>query len=94
MTPHTESPDAIAPPGAELQDDARATAQATAQATARAEAREHRRAVDALKQVRASDLEPYTGLGYLSKLFRLIAILLLVLLVAEVGVGMYSEGVE
>lgn len=86
MTPHTESPDASAPPGAEPQDAARAETHA--------EAREHRRAIDALNRVRASDLEPYTGLGYLSKLFRLIAILLLVLLVAEVGVGMYSEGVE
>ncbi|MGZ8379689.1 MAG: hypothetical protein ACXW61_13910 [Gemmatirosa sp.] len=61
---------------------------------ARADGREHRRAADQLRAVRASDLEPYTGLGYLSKLFRLIAILLLVLLVAEVGVGVYSEGVE
>lgn len=54
--------------------------------------REHRRGADALRQVRATDIEPYTGLGYLSKLFRLIAILLLVLLVVEVGTGLYSEG--
>lgn len=61
---------------------------------ARLEARDHRRGgLDPLHQVRASDIEPYTGLGYLSKLFRLIAILLLVLLVAEVGVGVYSEGI-
>ncbi|GLC27648.1 hypothetical protein [Roseisolibacter agri] len=65
-----------------------------ARTDARGEPREHRRAADPLNRVRASDLEPYTGLGYLSKLFRLIAILLLVLLVAEVGIGMYSEGVE
>lgn len=59
----------------------------------RVNARDHRRGgLDPLLQVRASDLEPYTGLGYLSKLFRLIAVLLLVLLVAEVGVGVYSEG--
>ena len=60
---------------------------------ARLEARAHRRGgLDPLHQVSASDIEPYTGLGYLSKLFRLIAILLLILLVAEVGVGLYSEG--
>ena len=59
----------------------------------RVNARDHRRGgTDPLLRVRASDLEPYTGLGYLSKLFRLIAVLLLVLLVAEVGVGVYSEG--
>jgi hypothetical protein len=59
----------------------------------RIDARDHRKGgVDPLLQVRASDLEPYTGLGYLSKLFRLIAVLLLVLLLAEVGVGVYSEG--
>ena len=60
---------------------------------ARVAARDHRRGgLDPLHQVRASDIEPYTGLGYLSKLFRLIAVLLLVLLVAEVGVGVYQEG--
>ena len=59
----------------------------------RIEARDHRRGgTDPLLRVRSSDLEPYTGLGYLSKLFRLIAVLLLVLLMAEVGVGVYSEG--
>jgi hypothetical protein len=47
---------------------------------------------DPLKQVRASDVEPYTGLGYLSKLFRLIAIFLLLLLVLEVGSGLYQQG--
>ena len=59
---------------------------------ARLTTREHRRGLDPLTQVRSSDLEPYTGLGYLSRLFRLIAILLLVLLVAEVAVGVYQDG--
>lgn len=98
MTTYTDSPSASSPASADPTDAgapaARPDARAGAGATAGAEARDHRRAMDALKQVRASDLEPYTGLGYLSKLFRLIAILLLVLLVAEVGVGVYSEGVE
>lgn len=85
MTPHPDSPSLAAAPGA---------APAEAAAAARADGREHRRTADALRPVRASDIEPYTGLGYLSKLFRLIAILLLVLLVAEIGVGLSSEGVE
>src|SRR5262249_60422180 len=40
----------------------------------------------------SSDLEPYTGLRYLSKLFRFMAIILLVLLVAEVATGVYTQG--
>ncbi|WP_148306384.1 hypothetical protein [Gemmatirosa kalamazoonensis] len=51
-----------------------------------------RGAADPLMQVRASDVEPYTGLGYLSKLFRLIAIFLVLLLVLEVVTGLYQQG--
>lgn len=43
-------------------------------------------------QVRSSDLEPYTGLRYLSKLFRIMAIILLLLLIAEVVTGFYVQG--
>ena len=43
-------------------------------------------------QVRASDIEPYIGLRYLSKLFRLMAIILVLLLVAEVISGFISQG--
>ena len=42
--------------------------------------------------VRASDIEPYTGLRYLSKLFRFMAIILLLLLVAEIATGLYAQG--
>ena len=42
--------------------------------------------------VRSSDLEPYVGLRYLSKLFRLIAIILLLLLVAEIVTGLTTQG--
>ena len=45
-----------------------------------------------LTQVRGSDIEPYTGLRYLSKLFRLMAIILVLLLVAEVVTGMITQG--
>lgn len=42
--------------------------------------------------VRSTDLEPYSGLRYLSKLFRLIAIILLLLLVAEIVTGISTQG--
>lgn len=43
-------------------------------------------------QVRESDMEPYVGLGYLSKLFRFIAIFLVILLVAEIATGLVAQG--
>ena len=42
--------------------------------------------------VRSADLEPYTGLRYLSKLFRLIAILILLMLAAEAVTGVAQQG--
>jgi hypothetical protein len=45
-----------------------------------------------IKGVRASDIEPYTGLRYLSKLFRFMAVILVLLLVAEVIIGIYQQG--
>jgi hypothetical protein len=53
-----------------------------------------RAGTDPLLQVRATDVEPYTGLGYLSKLFRIIAVLLVVLMLVEVGTGFYQSGRE
>jgi hypothetical protein len=47
---------------------------------------------EAIFSVRASDMEPYVGLRYLSKLFRLMAIILVLLLVAEVVTGLISQG--
>ena len=49
---------------------------------------------DPLLQVRATDVQPYTGLGYLSKLFRIIAVLLVVLMLVEIGTGLYTTGRE
>src|SRR5687767_3903640 len=48
--------------------------------------------VPEIPDVRATDLEPYVGLRYLSKLFRLIAIILLLLLVAEIVTGLSTQG--
>jgi hypothetical protein len=45
-----------------------------------------------LEGLRASDIEPYTGLRYLSKLFRFMAIVLLLVLVAEIATGLYTQG--
>ena len=47
---------------------------------------------DAMTHVRASDIEPYTGLRYLSKLFRFMGVILVLLLVAEVATGIYTQG--
>lgn len=46
----------------------------------------------AAMQVRESDMEPYVGLGYLSKLFRFIAIFLAILLVVEIVTGLVAQG--
>jgi len=45
-----------------------------------------------IREVRSSDIEPYTGLRYLSKLFRFMAVILLLLLVAEAATGVYTQG--
>src|SRR5678815_2997632 len=47
---------------------------------------------DARTHVRAGDIEPYIGLRYLSKLFRFMAIILVLLLVAEVVTGLMKQG--
>jgi hypothetical protein len=47
---------------------------------------------DARTHVRASDIEPYIGLRYLSKLFRFMAIILVLLLLAEVVTGLMKQG--
>jgi len=45
-----------------------------------------------IPDVRLSDLEPYVGLRYLSKLFKLMGIVLLLLLVAEIITGVVAQG--
>jgi hypothetical protein len=45
-----------------------------------------------IPDVRASDIEPYTGLRYLSKLFRVMAVIIILLLVAEVITGLAQVG--
>lgn len=48
--------------------------------------------LDAIMQVRSADLEPYIGLRYLSKLFRIMAIIIVFLLIAEVITGFVEQG--
>jgi hypothetical protein len=45
-----------------------------------------------IPDVRQSDLEPYVGLRYLSKLFKLMGVILGVLLLAEVITGIIAQG--
>lgn len=65
-----------------------------AEAEARAEAKRARRTPDARMQVRAADLEPYIGLKYLSRLFKLMAVILILLLVSEIITGLVTSGLE
>jgi len=55
-------------------------------------ATEHHEEGPIIRGIRATDIEPYTGLRYLSKLFRFMAIILLLLLVAEIATGLYAQG--
>jgi hypothetical protein len=45
-----------------------------------------------IPDIRQSDLEPYVGLRYLSKLFKLMGVILGLLLVAEVITGFIAQG--
>jgi hypothetical protein len=45
-------------------------------------------------QVRSADLEPYIGLRYLSRLFKLMAVILILLLVSEVITGLVIGGLD
>jgi hypothetical protein len=43
-------------------------------------------------RVREEDLEPHAGLRYIARLFKVLALLLAVMLVAEVIIGLQQEG--
>lgn len=45
-----------------------------------------------IPDIRQSDLEPYVGLRYLSKLFKLMGVILALLLIAEVVTGFMAQG--
>lgn len=66
-------------------------AAATVESAREAKERDHGM-TGSLEGLRASDIEPYTGLRYLSKLFRFMAVVLILVLVAEVATGLYTQG--
>ncbi len=43
-------------------------------------------------QVREEDLEPHAGLRYIARLFKLLSILLILLLIAEIILGLVTQG--
>lgn len=45
-----------------------------------------------IPDIRASDIEPYTGLRYLSKLFKVMGVVIALLLVAEIATGLSQVG--
>ncbi len=45
-----------------------------------------------IPDIRTSDLEPYVGLRYLSKLFKLMGVILGLLLLAEIVTGVMAQG--
>jgi hypothetical protein len=47
---------------------------------------------EALMQVRSTDIEPYIGLRYLSKLFKFMALLLIIAMLAEIVLGFREQG--
>lgn len=57
-----------------------------------AEARSRREGPSAEMQVREEDLEPHAGLRYIARLFKVLAILLVLLLIAEIVMGLLTEG--
>ena len=50
----------------------------------------NKRATD--EEVRTQDLEPYVTLKYIAKLFKVLAVLLVIVLIGEIIAGLVSEG--
>lgn len=47
---------------------------------------------DSLEGVRAADIEPYIALRYIARLFKILAVLILLMLVGEVVLGLIIDG--
>jgi hypothetical protein len=50
------------------------------------------RATDPLEGVRAADIEPYIALRYIARLFKILAVLILLMLAGEVVLGLLIDG--
>lgn len=55
-------------------------------------ANDHRDSTPPYMKVRDDDLEPHAGLRYIARLFKLLAILLILLLIAESVIGLIQQG--
>ena len=53
---------------------------------------EHRAAGEGQEGVRAADLEPYVTLRYIARLFKVLAVLILLMLIGEVVTGILVDG--
>ena len=73
-----------------MADEATVVTSHSAPDTGKSSPKPHR--ADPSMPVRSADLEPYTGLGYLSKLFKLMAAVLLLLLLSEIVTGLIAQG--
>ena len=51
-----------------------------------------KRALD--NEVRTEDLEPYVALRYIARLFKVLAVLMLIMLIGEVVTGIVASGVQ
>jgi hypothetical protein len=56
--------------------------------------RQEVRAATPLADVRDQDLEPHEGLRYIARLFKILAVLLIVMLLFEIFIGLAQQGVE
>ncbi len=96
MTPLPDDRSRFPHPHPHTDADAAAVALAAAERAADAEGADgnfaRRKDVEAAVRIRDTDMEPYVGLRYLSKLFKLMALILVVLLFAEVVTGLSLEG--
>jgi hypothetical protein len=53
---------------------------------------EHRQGAESAGGVRAADLEPYITLRYIARLFKVLAVLIIVMLLGEVVTGLVIDG--
>lgn len=53
---------------------------------------EHRGAKRVDETVRTDDLEPYVALSYIARLFKILAVLLIIMLIGEVIIGIMTDG--
>jgi hypothetical protein len=53
---------------------------------------ENRRGLEAQEEIRSADLEPYVTLRYIARLFKILAVLMIVMMFGEIITGFLNEG--